>query len=185
MNHASSDDPRPLTPTPKGPNNGADPARKPRAFPSADLIPGMDTPPEPTTNPPSTPEALAVSSAPLPLDITPLPDDVLRALIAASQQELERRAAQRQAEFFELVRERALELGVTPARLAAALAGKADTHQRATGDDGRRHVKMKYWNPSDHAQRWSGRGDPPPQWFRDLLAEGMTREAMLIPEGAL
>jgi DNA-binding protein H-NS len=118
---------------------------------------------------------------PLPIDVTSLSAAALVALVADATAELEKR----EAAFLESAREQATALGINPARLAAAVGGRPAKRVRTSGGpDGRSTVKAKFWCPTDHAQRWSGRGDPPPQWFRDLLASGVTREAMLIPEDA-
>ena len=38
----------------------------------------------------------------------------------------------------------------------------------------------KYANPDDPTQTWVGMGKPP-QWFKDQLANGRTREDLLVP----
>jgi DNA-binding protein H-NS len=128
-------------------------------------------------------------------DLAVLPDEVLALLADEAPREQQRRHAKREADFFELVREQARVLGITPARIAARLAGRiprppaqrpaaARPEAGGTDDDGRRHVRAKYRNPRDHAQRWSGRGGKP-QWVLDHLAAEGTMEELLIPEGAL
>jgi len=110
---------------------------------------------------------------------------VLALLAVEAGREQEHRKAKREADFFDFVREQALALGVTPARLAATLAGKTAARKRPNGGaDGRSTVKPKFWNPKDHAQRWSKRGAAP-QWFTDHLAAGGTEEDMRIPAGAV
>jgi DNA-binding protein H-NS len=122
-----------------------------------------------------------------PFDLATLPDEALSALADAAPRELARRKAEREEAFLKTIREGALALGLTPARLAAALAGKSARARAgaSSGTDGRSRVKPKYWNPKDHAQRWSGRGAPPPSWFTEHLDSGGTKEECLIPEGAV
>jgi DNA-binding protein H-NS len=127
---------------------------------------------EPDTHPPP---------AELPIDVRKLSNVVLRALVADAPPELERR----EAELADSLRAEAETLGITPERLVLRIAGKVEVRPRSERRDRRADVKAKYWNPKDHSQTWSGRGETPPQWFRDLLAAGVTREDMLIPEGAL
>jgi DNA-binding protein H-NS len=117
---------------------------------------------------------------PLPIDVTTLSAAALVALVAAATAELEKR----EAAFLESARDQASALGISPARLTAAIAGKAAKRVRTNGGpDGRSTVKAKFWCPSDHALRWSGRGAQP-KWFADHLAAGGTEADMRIPEGA-
>jgi DNA-binding protein H-NS len=118
----------------------------------------------------TTPEAPA-----LPIDLATLPDDVLAALAAEAPREIARRAKEREEAFLKDMREKAQTLGLTPARLAAAL-------RSAQGKDGRSTVLRKYWCPTDHTLRWSGRGDKP-KWYQEHLDRGGTRKDCLIPEG--
>lgn len=60
----------------------------------------------------------------------------------------------------------------------AAKKGKAKAKPAATG----RKVPPKYRNPNNPAEVWTGRGVSP-KWVRDLLAQGMTKEQLLIPPG--
>jgi DNA-binding protein H-NS len=120
-----------------------------------------------------------------PVDLVKLSDDELALLTVEAPRELERRKAKREADLLGFIRERAAELGISPARLGAALAGRAGARAHNNGGtDGRSVVKPKYRNPKDHAQRWSGRGGQP-AWVADHLAAGGTLEECLIPEGAL
>lgn len=120
----------------------------------------------------------------LPCDLEILSDDVLAALAVEAGREQERRKARKEAEFFEFVRENALALGVTPARLAATIAGKAAGRKRPSGGtDGRSRVKAKYRDlRSDRT--WSGRGNAP-SWFAEHIAAGGAEEDMRMPEGAV
>src|SRR5450432_2125120 len=109
----------------------------------------------------------------LPIDVATQPDDVLEAIAAEAQRELAQRLAKRKAEFLAYVAAQAAILGVTPARLAAALSGKASAQALANGAvDGRSVVKDIFWNPKDHSQRTHGRGPKKPQWFLDHIAAG-------------
>jgi DNA-binding protein H-NS len=121
---------------------------------------------------------------PLPLDLANLTDEVLAALIEGARAELQQRKARREADFFALVSEQAKLLGVTPARLAAVLAGKAPASRPEGAVDGRSNVRPKFWCLADHALRWSGRGNCP-KWMADHLAAGGTEDDCLIPEGAV
>lgn len=49
------------------------------------------------------------------------------------------------------------------------------TSRRATSST----VKPKYQNPNG-PETWSGRGSSKPQWFLDALAEGYSKEDLLI-----
>jgi hypothetical protein len=122
----------------------------------------------------------------LPIDLTTEPDDVVEALADEAPREAERRKAKKRAEFLAYVAAQAAILGVTPARLAAALSGKASAQALANGAvDGRSVVKDIFWNPKDHSQRTHGRGPKKPQWFLDHIAAGGSEEDMRIPEGAV
>ena len=125
-------------------------------------------------------EASTAADAALPVALATLSDDVLEALAAAVPREIAARKAKREADFFALVREQAIALGLTPARLAAALAAKSAPRPRA---DGRSVVKPKFRNPHDAAQTWAGRGAPP-KWYADHLAAGGSEADMRIPDGA-
>jgi DNA-binding protein H-NS len=116
----------------------------------------------------TTPEAPA-----LPIDLAALPDDVLAALAAEAPREQQRRAQAREEAFLADIREKAQTLGLTPARLAAAL-------RSADGKDGRSTVRPILWNPKDHSQRWSKRGAPP-KWLTDHISAGGTEAECVIP----
>lgn len=118
----------------------------------------------------------------LPCDLATLSDEVLAALAEAAPRELARRKAQREAAFLNQIREQAQVLGLTPARLAAALAGKSGAS--ANGTVRRRPPKRVFWNPADHTQQWSKRGARP-KWLVEHLEAGGTEEECLIPEGAV
>jgi DNA-binding protein H-NS len=121
----------------------------------------------------------------LPVDLASLSDDELALLTVEAPRELERRKSKREAELLAFIREQATVHGISPARLRAALGGKASAKARTTGGTDRRSVvKPKYWNPKDHSQRWSGRGGQP-AWLTEHRASGGTLEECLIPEGAL
>lgn len=122
----------------------------------------------------------------LPFDLTTLPDEALAALAEAVPRELARRKTEREEAFLKEVREGALALGLAPARLAAALAGKSARARASTNasGDGRRSVKPLLWNPRDHSQKWSKRGARP-AWLVEYLAAGGTEDECLIPEGAV
>jgi DNA-binding protein H-NS len=117
----------------------------------------------------------------LPLDLTTLADDVLARLAAEAPREIDRRQAKKEQDLLAFIKEQAAVLGLTPARLAAALAGKTAARPRTNGGtDGRSTVKPKYRNPKDHAQTWSGRGAPP-KWLTDHLEAGGAKEDLAIP----
>jgi DNA-binding protein H-NS len=114
-------------------------------------------------------------------DLTALSDEVLAALVAQGQAEQARRHQQKETEFLQLVASTARTLGLSPARVAAAIAHKTPRPRPAGGGDGRSLVRPKYKNPNG-PETWSGRGAPPPKWFSDSLAAGITQEAMRIPD---
>lgn len=115
-------------------------------------------------------------------DLTALSDEAIAILAVEAPREFERRKAR----VVESLREHARALGITPERLAAAIRPKTAAAPGAdSARDGRSTVKAKYWNPSNHEQRWSGRGETPPKWVRELLATGLTLDDLLIPEGAV
>jgi DNA-binding protein H-NS len=119
--------------------------------------------------------------------VAALSDEALAAVIVEAQDELERRKRKREAEFFDTVRDQAQALGIPADRLMAALGlgGKPAARSRTGGKpDGRSVVRRKFWNPADHAQRWSGRGAPP-KWYADHLAGGGAEDDLRIPEGAI
>jgi|HubBroStandDraft_1064217.scaffolds.fasta_scaffold591706_1 DNA-binding protein H-NS len=130
-----------------------------------------------------------------PINVARLCDEVLALLADDVPREIGERKARREAEFVARVREQAELLGLTPPRLAAALAGKSTPKPRANGTDGRSTVAPKYRNPADPAQVWSGRGAAPPwiEFSNETLPPrkpgGEPRKVPLakfrIPEGAL
>jgi DNA-binding protein H-NS len=134
---------------------------------------------------PANGHAASESNLPLPLDLTTLSYGVLSALLPAVQHELKERDVKAEAALVASTLEAAITLGISPARLAAALVGrKPAARVRATGGpDGRHVVKPKYWCITDHSLRWSGRGVAP-KWYADHIAGGGKPEDMLIPEGA-
>jgi DNA-binding protein H-NS len=143
--------------------------------------------PEPHSNSNGHQAADAGQAGPaLPFDLTTLPDEALAALAEAAPRELARRKTEREEAFLKEIREGALALGLTPARLAAALAGKSARARASTNasNDGRRSVKPLLWNPLDHSQKWSKRGARP-AWLVEHLAAGGTEEECVIPEGAV
>ena len=83
------------------------------------------------------------------------PDETLTLVIAEAtalaqeaQSELDARAAKREADFLEMVRQQAVVLGVTPARgFAAAIAGKPAPRSTTGGIDLRSVVRPKYRDP--------------------------------------
>ena len=115
-------------------------------------------------------------------------DAVLAVLALSVPQEIAQRKAKAEAQFFELVREQAAVLGVTPTRLAAAISAKATAGAGAKAIDGsniggRSVVIAKFRNPQNPLQTWSGRGGTPPKWFSDHLAAGGTEAELIPPEG--
>jgi DNA-binding protein H-NS len=109
---------------------------------------------------PAPADAGAASSSGLP-DLTALADDALAALVEQGQAEILCRKEKKESDFLALVAETARTLGVSPARLAAAVSNK-NQRQRATGgSDGRSVVAPKYRDPADPSRAWSGRGEPP------------------------
>lgn len=109
-------------------------------------------------------------------------DAVLAVLALSVPQEIAQRKAKAEAQFFELVREQAAVLGVTPTRLAAAISAKANAQANTgAGVDGRSIVRAKYMHPQNHALTWSGRGGTPPRWYADFLANGGSEAELIIP----
>jgi DNA-binding protein H-NS len=127
------------------------------------------------------------SPSPVPIAAVPdadgMTDEALATLAITVPQKIAERKAKREAQFFELVREQAAVLGVTPTRLAAAISAKATAQGTSNGGalDGRSIVRPKYRHPTNHAQTWSGRGGTPPKWFSDYLAAGGSEAELIIP----
>ena len=115
-------------------------------------------------------------------DLTTLADDALAALVEQGQAEILRRKQNKENSFLALVAETARTLGLSPARVAAAIAQKSPRPRATSSTDGRSNVRPKYWCVSDHSQRWSGRGAAP-KWFADYISSGGKEEDMRIPEG--
>jgi len=157
---------------------------RPRAV---NIAPDPQPVPKPKTNPSDEHQAAETNpSAPaLPFELSALPDEVLAALADAAPRELARRRAEREEAFLKEIREQTQALGIAPARLAAAIAGKS-ARNRASANasaDGRSRVRAKYRDlKSDRT--WSGRGNAP-SWFAEHVAGGGTEEDMKIPEGAV
>jgi DNA-binding protein H-NS len=130
-------------------------------------------------------EAAESGSPPLlPFDPSKFSDAVVAEVIVQCQRTLDERKAKREADFFASIRDNAQALGITPARLAAALANKTATRSRSNGGtDGRSVVRPKY-RSKDHSSTWSGRGAEP-AWFKQHLAAGGKPEELLISEGAV
>jgi len=63
---------------------------------------------------------------------------------------------------------------------AAAPAAAKSTRRKAAKSAAGRKVALKYRNPADHKQTWTGRGKAP-LWFNALIDSGKTREELLIP----
>jgi DNA-binding protein H-NS len=121
------------------------------------------------------------------MDLTSLSDDKLSTLILEAQAERQARHDRRKAELLESFRTQAEALGLDPAKLATALSKRSGSGSRSrstNGTDARSHVKPKYWNPSDHAQRWAGRGAKP-KWYEAHLKAGGKPKDLLIPEGTV
>lgn len=145
------------------------------------------TPPKERTTP--SPQANGHDSAalkpeaPAPrFDFTALSDEQLDLHLADAQADKKRREAAALAAMARVFGIPVERLKVTIERETAARArAKADA---SDSTDGRKDVKPLYWSPSDHSQRWSGRGKEP-EWVRTLLAQGVTKEQMRIPEGAV
>ncbi len=59
--------------------------------------------------------------------------------------------------------------------------GISSTDLNGHAKESKTHGKlpMKYVNPDDANQKWSGKGKPP-NWFRECLAKGMTRTDLEI-----
>jgi DNA-binding protein H-NS len=115
-------------------------------------------------------------------DLAALPDDALAGLVAQGQEEIAQRQARREGEFLSMVAATAKTLGLTPARVAAAIANKSLRPRATGGTDGRSSVRPKFWCVTDHALRWSGRGGAP-KWFSDHISSGGKEEDMRIPDG--
>jgi len=60
--------------------------------------------------------------------------------------------------------------------------GKAASKAKGKAAGTGRKIAPKYRNPNNPAEVWTGRGVSP-KWVRDLLAQGMTKEQLLIPPG--
>jgi len=102
--------------------------------------------------------AAAKPPVPLPIDVTTLSAAELVALAAAATAELEKR----EAAFLESARDQATALGISPARLTAAIAGKPAKRVRTNGETDRRHDVVRPWRNPETGETWAGRGQPPP-----------------------
>jgi DNA-binding protein H-NS len=108
-------------------------------------------------------------------DITALSDDDLAALLEVVGQEQAARRERKREEFFASIRERAEQLGVEPAELAAELSRKGVR----SAPDRRAKVAPKYRNPADASETWAGRGVKP-KWMQALLAQGRSMDEFKI-----
>jgi DNA-binding protein H-NS len=72
--------------------------------------------------------------------------------------------------------------GGSTAAAAPRPAKKARGAGKGKGGGAGRKVAPKYRNPNNAQETWTGRGINP-RWMTELLAQGMTKEQMLIPAG--
>jgi len=106
-------------------------------------------------------DAGAAPPSPLP-DLAAFTDEALAALVEQGRAELTRRKEKKEADFLALVSDTAKVLGLSPARVAAAISGRSARHRVSAGStDGRHEVKPVYRDPATGAT-WSGRGPAPP-----------------------
>ena len=73
------------------------------------------------------------------------------------------------------MRERAEQLGVEPAELAAQLSRKS----ARVVSDRRAKVAPKYRNPANASETWAGRGVKP-RWMQALIAQGRSMDEFKI-----
>lgn len=171
------------TTTPKASPGPAAPAQAPANPPApaptgGELLP--DPPPKPMAYPPLQPDALTLSEGAL----EGWTDDALKKLREHVERVERLRAKIKATEELGA----AIEAACAKAR-AAGIDHKTIDERLAANmfkppekpKDGRSRVRMKFWNPKDHSQRWSSRGKPK-KWYLDHLAAGGKVEDMLIPE---
>lgn len=114
----------------------------------------------------------------LPVDVSALSTETLKALSAAVQAELEGRSAKEREGFIASIRDQAAKLGLNVSEVVAALARRSGG--RRAGTDRRSAVAPKYRNPSNPAETWAGRGAKP-KWVQEALKAGAKLEDLAIP----
>ena len=103
-------------------------------------------------------------------DLASLSEHDLAALLATASRELAARRDARKRETMDTIRELARSIGADVRFLETETAGPS----------GRRApVPVKYRNPADPEQAWSGRGAHP-KWLRALLEQGRSIEEFRV-----
>ncbi len=102
------------------------------------------------------------------IDLSAMSDDELKALEDGIRRERARRENARKREAEKQIREIAAAAG-----LAVEIVGTSGRGRRTKSA-----LPIKYRNPNDPSQTWSGRGKRP-AWFKENLERGMKPEDML------
>jgi len=102
------------------------------------------------------------------IDVGAMPLDELKSLAKTIERELQRRSNKNKAEFLARVKE-----------LAKTMGCSIEDALREVPKE--RTVKIKYRNPKDMTQTWTGRGRKP-QWVEAWLANGGSMDELLIPQ---
>lgn len=104
------------------------------------------------------------------LDLTTYSDEQLVQLKEKIGIELEARTAARRESVLKEIREKAMEAGITGAELAKLLGKGSGTGRKAP---------IKYRDPNDASNTWTGRGRKP-KWVEAHLQQGMTLEQLSV-----
>lgn len=100
----------------------------------------------------------------------------LDALIDQAAELIEKKKAQALVDARAEIERIAAATGMSVEELLGLKAGKSARRPAAA----KKPVAIKYRNPKDHTQTWSGRGKQP-RWLSDMLATGGRLENFLIP----
>lgn len=105
------------------------------------------------------------------MDLTHYSDDQLAQLQAQIAGELEGRAHAKRESLVKEIREKAEAAGISAEELIKAFGGR--------GNKTRKPVAVKYRDPSDASNTWTGRGRKP-KWIEAKLAAGHTLESLAV-----
>lgn len=102
-------------------------------------------------------------------NVEEMSEEDLAELIAGAQKELKERLTGKRKEVIAQIKALAASIGIT----VELSAGESGTSRRGT------KVAIKYRNPADGAQTWTGRGVKP-NWLRQLLEQGKALDEFLV-----
>jgi len=120
-----------------------------------------------------------MARAPAGIDLENLSDAQLRELMQHVKETLAKRVTQRIDEFRMLARDAGFEISLT--KLGEGTPGRKHGRAEHGGWEAsaRREVAMKYQNPDNPAEQWSGRGRKP-KWVEEKLSAGRQLPDLLI-----